>query len=523
MRVNWDTLDRYHYHLQVSQNIDDDSIIDAFTDFYVEIGLRHARKIGRSINKEIRKDEAKRFEPVGFAEEYPPVVRRFLRMEAGTKIKTVRQGLVAYVTDAIARGLEDGKDIRTISGDIQRLIGSRGFYRWQALRIARTETTAASNFGALQAGNTSGVVMKKVWVSSSDGRTRRIPRDVYDHRVMDGEEVDPDLPFEVPGKLGADLLLFPGDPRGEAGNVINCRCAVALVPARDKNGRLIYSGRPNRPGYRPRPKPPVRPQPVSTPEPRSGAFVPAKNISEVHERLKKFAPNADFDGLRMDKANEILKAVEEVLGEYRVKLTSDIGFQKRRRQSYGVAGSRFKQGSATEREAVYLRIQKTYARSAEKKSAENKLVFVRSKQYRIDQTRKRIERLEANPNAVKRDFWLERYRNDLEKLEALERWTVDPTGKSLYATTVHEAYHNVYYHHNVGKRWEQALIKYGVTERDKWRIGEYASTPVRNEKTALIELWPEVGVMYRTGQKNAVPKNIQKAFDEVIDYINSRI
>ncbi len=49
-----------------------------------------------------------------------------------------------------------------------------------------------------------------------DSKTRE------DHAEADGQEVGMDEPFDV----GGEQLMYPGDPAGSAGNVINCRCTV---------------------------------------------------------------------------------------------------------------------------------------------------------------------------------------------------------------------------------------------------------------------------------------------------------
>jgi uncharacterized protein with gpF-like domain len=38
-------------------------------------------------------------------------------------------------------------------------------------------------------------------------------------------------PFMVPSEHGPEPLAFPGDPAGSPGNIINCRCAIAYIPA----------------------------------------------------------------------------------------------------------------------------------------------------------------------------------------------------------------------------------------------------------------------------------------------------
>jgi hypothetical protein len=53
---------------------------------------------------------------------------------------------------------------------------------------------------------------------------------MYDHVEMDGEQVEKNEPFMTPTTRGKEALDYPGDPKGSAGNVINCRCTVAFIP-----------------------------------------------------------------------------------------------------------------------------------------------------------------------------------------------------------------------------------------------------------------------------------------------------
>lgn len=236
LRIPFDNLDDYHYKMSVDFNITEQAIQDAYFDFYYTIGLAHGKRTGRDINRQL-----KQFDPDTFEEQYRSLVNRWLLEFGGSRISSVREELakylIKYITDQIAEGLTMDQIVR----NIQKHIMSRGFYRWQIERIVRTETTAAANFGAVSAGKSSGVLVDKVWVSSHNGRTRRIGKgDLYDHWEMDGQKVALDEKFKVPGLRGVDFIDYPGDPTGEPGNVINCRCAVAKVPRRDENGRLVY-------------------------------------------------------------------------------------------------------------------------------------------------------------------------------------------------------------------------------------------------------------------------------------------
>jgi hypothetical protein len=137
--------------------------------------------------------------------------------------------------------LVDGIGMEETIKEMQRIVNSRNFYRWQAMRIARTETTASANFGAIESGKVSGYVMEKVWISARDTRTRRKPDDKYDHYHMNGVKVPQDgvFVFNESDLFGADKLEYPGDPKGKAGNLVNCRCSVGIVPKRDENGNLV--------------------------------------------------------------------------------------------------------------------------------------------------------------------------------------------------------------------------------------------------------------------------------------------
>lgn len=93
----------------------------------------------------------------------------------------------------------------------------------RALMIARTETGTSVNIGQVATYKATGVE-KKEWVSTYDDRTRE------SHIEMMGKVVSIDETFEVENSEGGvDNMLFPLDPNGSAGNVINCRCSILPV------------------------------------------------------------------------------------------------------------------------------------------------------------------------------------------------------------------------------------------------------------------------------------------------------
>lgn len=207
-------------------------IFDSYVKVYEEIGTKHGKRVGRQINKQINQKD---FTVDAFLNEFQKTLVKFLVDNEGSRITSVRKSYIQYLTQIISKGVEEGKTLSMIATDMEKLIKSRNFYRWQALRIARTETTAASNYAATVSSSVSGVLMDKVWVSALDARTRQAPDSKFDHYHMNQVKVPLEDAFNVSG----EKLMFPGDPNGSGGNVINCRCSVAQVVRRDSDGNII--------------------------------------------------------------------------------------------------------------------------------------------------------------------------------------------------------------------------------------------------------------------------------------------
>lgn len=230
--IPFDKITKGTYEDYIISNVSEGKIIEAYKTVYLNIGLTHGKRVGREINKQINKKD---FTLDGFISEFEKNITRWLIDNGAQRIRTVRSSYISFIKELIARGLAEDKTISQIATDMQKLIKSRKFYRWQSLRIARTETTTASNYASSLAGETSGVLMQKVWISALDVRTRRKPDDLFDHYEMNEKRVALKDTFSVSG----ENILYPGDPKASAGNIINCRCTIAQVVKRDSNGNII--------------------------------------------------------------------------------------------------------------------------------------------------------------------------------------------------------------------------------------------------------------------------------------------
>lgn len=111
------------------------------------------------------------------------------------------------------QALENGEDRNQIVKRVQDTY--KDISKGRAKTIARTEIQGAMQKGTYEGYTQSGVPIK-IWVAVIDEDSR------LSHSQMDGVEVPINSPFIVNG----EALMFPGDPNGSAGNIINCRCSL---------------------------------------------------------------------------------------------------------------------------------------------------------------------------------------------------------------------------------------------------------------------------------------------------------
>ena len=175
----------------------------------------------------------------GFNSEWVKEVLNFLVQYGFTLVSNMTQTTKAKLQEIVAKGIQEGKSIDQITKDILS-DETTGYSMMRAKRIARTEVMRASNYAAMIGADKHPFEVDKVWISARDKRTRRIPKDMYDHYDMNGQKVGWADDFTSTGKKG-DLVVagFPGDPTTPAGFSINCRCTVGFEPKRDANGKLI--------------------------------------------------------------------------------------------------------------------------------------------------------------------------------------------------------------------------------------------------------------------------------------------
>ena len=226
LKIPFNNVSLSTYEATIQSNITKEQVYSMYRELYETIGITH----GNRINSELEKVKKAN---VLFNEALLREILLFLSTDGGVKITSVRDTLASDIISSIQKGLGDNATIVDLQNVIHALISkSQSFYKWQALRIARTETTSASNFAAIKAAEESDLAMQKMWISVQDNRTRITP---FDHLDMNGVKQDLEKPFFV----GGQNIQYPGDIKASPGNVINCRCTIAFIPKRDADGMLI--------------------------------------------------------------------------------------------------------------------------------------------------------------------------------------------------------------------------------------------------------------------------------------------
>lgn len=157
-------------------------------------------------------------------------IDNFVQGTTGRKITEMTDTTIARLSQAIGEGLAAEETTPQIAGRIRDAYddwageGDSPLDRSRSFVIARTEAGAACNFGhqegARQIADETGAEITKEWISSDDDRTR--DSHLPEPEGVGGEIAALDDPY-------SNGCMFPGDPMGPAGEVINCRCTEGHV------------------------------------------------------------------------------------------------------------------------------------------------------------------------------------------------------------------------------------------------------------------------------------------------------
>ena len=125
--IPFDQLTFANYSGVLENSITDAPIKDAYLQIYLQIGLIHGRRVGASINKDI-----KDFTFEAFTEAFKRYLYAAILQSTEPRRRMVRETFIDYIREIIGQGARDGKTIQEISRDITRRVNSRNFFYYQA-------------------------------------------------------------------------------------------------------------------------------------------------------------------------------------------------------------------------------------------------------------------------------------------------------------------------------------------------------------------------------------------------------
>lgn len=204
----------------------------------------------KSIADEAMIDAAKRGAAIGGASmpanavismvEIDPQLLNALADYRADLIQGVTNSCKDKITSIVRRGILTGKSLTEVQAEIGAVLpkgkGVMKNIAWRSETILRTEyghiLGRAGQLSMAKSAEVGPGLMKK-WVIRAQGKGGTPVRPA--HLAANGQTVPVDEPFIV----GGEKLMYPHDPAGSPGNIINCRCAsIPVVPEQPQEDKL---------------------------------------------------------------------------------------------------------------------------------------------------------------------------------------------------------------------------------------------------------------------------------------------
>jgi hypothetical protein len=195
-------------------------LIKAFSEHYTRVGSEFFASVERSFAERGSKGSLAPKEVKGMVSEFWGAFHNWVLRESNRKVVDVTEATRRMIRRTIYSEQDAGGSYDTIADAITEK--AKEINKSRAIRIARTETHVASTMSVQEAVRSTRMRFEREWVAVMDDRTRPYPGDKdvkWDHRKANGQRRAMDQPFDVSG----EHLMVPGDPKGSAGNIIQCR------------------------------------------------------------------------------------------------------------------------------------------------------------------------------------------------------------------------------------------------------------------------------------------------------------
>ena len=199
---------------------------DFYKDLYVRVGLSFANWYAKYFDKWV---ETKSYDVSEYQTIWQSVFANVSAQISAKRIVGLSRTQRNNLNRIYSQKMRDPKFMALGVAQQTRILRNEMAYlsRVQATRIVRTETTTASNMAMRESATTifPKESLMKEWQSSF------LPTSRDGHMELDGEQIAEHEQFLVVADDGkSDLMSFPGDPAGSAGNVVNCTCKVFYLP-----------------------------------------------------------------------------------------------------------------------------------------------------------------------------------------------------------------------------------------------------------------------------------------------------
>jgi len=197
----------------------DAQYIEMYETMYSKIGLQFANWYSKNIEKYLPKADVGNMQSIwrnAFAFMGNQVGTQSAIMVSSTAQATLTNTIRQFMADPVFQSGGEVVQAKMLRQKFNHLAD------YQARRIVRTEATNAANYATEQAALNlfPGQDMTKTWRSGYDARVRPA------HQAANGQIV----PFNSKFSVGGESLQRPGDPSASAGNRINCRCSMIVLP-----------------------------------------------------------------------------------------------------------------------------------------------------------------------------------------------------------------------------------------------------------------------------------------------------
>jgi hypothetical protein len=213
------------------------------------------------------------------------------------RLERMRVKIIDLIQKQITQGLQKNETYATMA---KRLKGELEGDAVKAMRIVRTEGHRVQESAKLDAAThatDNGVVMHKEWNTMEDGVVRRKPKNLADHKKLNGKKIPTDQLFDD----GLSKGLAPGQLPA-AGSSINCRCFLTYSLERLEKQKAVDVEREK--------------EPVKVKEPDKPKVMAAADIKTHDDAVKwgeKTGVYVSMDKIPIEALRGILERTEKTI------------------------------------------------------------------------------------------------------------------------------------------------------------------------------------------------------------------